>query len=162
MTGWQTYENSDYGISFKHPKDWIVATSVNNNLLHITLLKGEITLDDIRDPWSRLYDNQSYIEIGVQKTKVAGWEFASSLGQEVSHIETQIPFDGISVTQSTSVGYNHGIGDQLFPNNSIPQLMSQIVYNDTKYIYLRLFTGGDIRTSALQILNSIAGTFSIR
>ncbi|MFA6587845.1 MAG: hypothetical protein WCT08_02115 [Patescibacteria group bacterium] len=159
---WKVYVNDNYGINFKYPKDWKISAVDNNDLLRISLLNGDITTEDVRDPWTRLYLNQSYIDIGVQNTKVAGWEFAQDLGQEISHTERQIQFAGISVTQSTSVGYNHGIGSKLFASNSVPQLMSQIVYNEKKFIFLRLYSGGDIRTSALNTFNNIISSFLIK
>ena len=70
--GWITYNDSNYGVSFKHPVNWNVSKSEKNGFLIITT--SQITSAEIeanQDSLSK-YNEDMKVNISVSKTKIEG------------------------------------------------------------------------------------------
>lgn len=147
-------------LFFLYPNGWNIITNEANDTLHVQLLQG-LTINDVSYPWGRIYNNQSYISIGISKNETTGWDYAPDLGQEISYKETDTVLNNTIVKQRTVIGYNYGIENSRFPNNTISQLLSQAVFNEGQYITLRLYTGGSSRLDALNQFNRLISNLKI-
>jgi len=159
LTGWNQYRNNQQYFTIQYPTDWAAEfnQSDDNHGQFVNLATSTLSDIDLKDPWSRIYKDEAYIQIGV--SDLTDWEWPPSLGNDLSFEEKTIDLQIGDAQQRVSVGYNHGINDGLFPNNDTPQLSSSVIFTTTeKLVWMRVFTGGNSREKFLQEFDSIIKT----
>jgi len=162
VTGWNVYNNTVQDFVIKYPTDWIASFDQSSDLngQYIGLTKGNFSKSDPENPWNRIYNDEAYIQIGV--SDLTFWDWPDDLGRDFSFEETSFTLKNGSAQQRIAVGYNRGIENGRFSDNSIPQLFSVVIFtNDEQFIWMRLFTGGENREGFLQEFEGIIKTFQL-